>query len=40
VPDPKLPDVEVVPRAIERPRTFEDLARIVKELKEAAAAPA
>jgi hypothetical protein len=39
VPDPKLPDVEVVPKAIERPRTFEDLARIVKELKEAAAAP-
>lgn len=39
VPEPKLPEVEVVPPAIERPKTFEDLERIAKQLREAALAP-
>ncbi|MGH7296083.1 MAG: hypothetical protein ACRELB_14165, partial [Polyangiaceae bacterium] len=39
VPDPRPPEVQVVPPPIERPRTFEDLERITKQLKEAALAP-
>jgi hypothetical protein len=39
VPPPTPPDVQGVPPAIERPKTFEDLDRITRQLKEAALAP-
>jgi hypothetical protein len=39
VPDPKPLEVEVVPPQIERPKTFEELERVVKQMKERASAP-
>jgi HEAT repeat protein len=39
VPSPKPVEVEVLPPPIERPKTFEDLERITRQLKEAALAP-
>ena len=39
VPSPKPLEVEVVPPHFEQPKTFEELERVVKQLKEMASAP-